>query len=67
MARNFADLFEHAADVFGDRIALVSGGRQVTYQEFEERANLFAHYLSGLGVRAGDHIGMYAHNSIEAA
>jgi 3-oxocholest-4-en-26-oate---CoA ligase len=31
MARNFADLFEHAADAFGDRIALVSGGRQVTY------------------------------------
>ena len=67
MARNFADLFEHAADVFGDRIALVSGGRQVTYQEFEERANRLAHYLSGLGVGAGDHIGMYAHNSIEAA
>ncbi len=67
MARNFADLFEHAVDVFGDRIALVSGGRQVTYQEFEERANRLAHYLSGLGVRPGDHIGMYAHNSIEAA
>jgi 3-oxocholest-4-en-26-oate---CoA ligase len=67
MARNFADLFEHAADVFGDRIALVSGGRQVTYAEFEERSNRLAHYLSGLGVRPGDHIGLYAHNSVEAA
>ncbi len=67
MARNFADLFEHAADVFGDRIALVSGGRQVTYAEFEERSNRLAHYLSRLGVRAGDHIGLYAHNSVEAA
>jgi len=67
MARNFADLYEHAADVFGDRIALVSGGRQVTYREFEERANRLAHYLSGIGVRAGDHVGLYAHNSIEAA
>src|SRR5215831_10905581 len=67
MARNFADLFEHAVDVFGDRIALVSGGRQVTYSEFEERANRLAHHLSGLGVRAGDHVGLYAHNSIEAA
>ena len=67
MARNFADLFEHAVDVFGDRIALVSGGRQVTYSEFEERSNRLAHYLSGLGVRAGDHVGLYAHNSIEAA
>jgi acyl-CoA synthetase (AMP-forming)/AMP-acid ligase II len=67
MARNFADLFEHAVDAFGDRTALVSGGHQVTYAEFEERANRLAHYLSGLGVRAGDHVGLYAHNSIEAA
>jgi len=67
MARNFADLLEHAVDVFGDRIALVSGARQVTYTEFEERANRLAHYLSGLGVGPGDHIGLYAHNSIEAA
>ena len=67
MARNFADLFEHAADAFGDRIALVSGGRQVTYAEFEERSNRLAHYLSGLGVGPGDHVGLYAHNSVEAA
>ncbi|HET7245756.1 MAG TPA: acyl-CoA synthetase [Streptosporangiaceae bacterium] len=67
MARNFADLFEHAVDVFGDRIALVSGGRQVTYSEFEERSNRLAHYLSGLGVGPGDHVGLYAHNSVEAA
>jgi 3-oxocholest-4-en-26-oate---CoA ligase len=67
MARNFADLFEHAVDVFGDRIALVSGGRQVTYGELEQRVNRLAHYLSGLGMRAGDHVGLYAHNSLEAA
>ena len=67
MARNFADLLEHAVDVFGDRIALVSGGRQVTYAEFEERSNRLAHYLSGLGVGPGDHVGLYAHNSVEAA
>jgi acyl-CoA synthetase (AMP-forming)/AMP-acid ligase II len=67
MARNFADLFEHAVDAFGDRIALVSGGRQVTYRELEERANRLAHFLSGLGVDPGDHVGLYAHNSLEAA
>ena len=67
MARNFADLFEHAVDVFGDRIALVSGGQQVTYSELEQRVNRLAHYLSGLGMRAGDHVGPYAHNSLEAA
>jgi len=67
MARNFGDLFEHAADVFGDRIALVSGDRQVTYAQFEERANRLAHHLSGIGVAPGDHVGLYAHNSVEAA
>jgi 3-oxocholest-4-en-26-oate---CoA ligase len=67
MALNFADLFEHAADAFGERVALVSAEQQVTYRELEERTNRLAHYLAGLGVGAGDHVGLYAHNSIEAA
>ncbi|HUL28800.1 MAG TPA: acyl-CoA synthetase [Streptosporangiaceae bacterium] len=67
MALNFADLFEHAADVFGERTALVSGERQVTYRELDERTNRLAHHLAGIGVAAGDHVGLYAHNSIEAA
>jgi acyl-CoA synthetase (AMP-forming)/AMP-acid ligase II len=67
MALNFADLFEHAADVFGERVALVSGEQQVTYRELDERTNRLAHYLAGLGVGAGDHVGLYAHNSLEAA
>jgi acyl-CoA synthetase (AMP-forming)/AMP-acid ligase II len=67
MALNFADLFEHGADAFAERTALVCGARQVTYRELEERANRLAHHLAGLGVSAGDHVGLYARNSIEAA
>jgi 3-oxocholest-4-en-26-oate---CoA ligase len=67
MALNFADLFEHAADVFGDRTALVSADRQVTYSELDERSSRLAHYLAGIGVAPGEHVGLYAHNSIEAA
>jgi 3-oxocholest-4-en-26-oate---CoA ligase len=67
VALNFADLFEHAADVFGDRTALVSGERQVTYRELDERTSRLAHHLAGRGVGAGDHVGLYARNSIEAA
>lgn len=67
MALNFADLFEHAADVFGERVALVSGEQQATYRELDERTNRLAHYLAGQGVGAGDHVGLYAHNSLEAA
>jgi acyl-CoA synthetase (AMP-forming)/AMP-acid ligase II len=53
--------------VFGERVALVSGEQQVTYRELDERTNRLAHYLAGLGVGAGDHVGLYAHNSLEAA
>ena len=66
MASHFADLTEHAIDVFGDRIAVACGDRQVTYAELEERANRLAHHLAGLGVGPGDHVGLYARNSIPA-
>jgi len=66
MALNFADLFEHAADAFGERTAVTCGDRQVTYAELDERVNRLAHHLAGLGAGPGDHIGLYARNSIEA-
>ena len=66
MALNFADLFEHAADAFGGRVAVACGDRQVTYAELEERTNQLAHHLAGLGIGPGDHVGLYARNSIEA-
>jgi 3-oxocholest-4-en-26-oate---CoA ligase len=66
MAVNFADLFEHAADAFAERTAVACGDRQVTYRELEERANRLAHHVAGLGVGPGDHVGLYARNSIEA-
>jgi 3-oxocholest-4-en-26-oate---CoA ligase len=66
MALNFADLFEHAADAFADRIAVACGDNQLTYRELEERVNRLAHHLAGIGVEPGDHVGLYARNSIEA-
>jgi 3-oxocholest-4-en-26-oate---CoA ligase len=66
MALNFADLLEHAADAFAERTAVACGDRQVTYRDLEERANRLAHHLAGIGVGPGDHVGLYARNSIEA-
>ncbi len=66
MALNIADLFEHAADAFADRTAVTCGDSQVTYRELEEHVNRLAHHLAGIGVAPGDHVGLYAHNSIEA-
>ncbi len=62
---NLADLFEASADAFADREYLVADGRRCTYGQMEERANRLAHHLSAAGVGPGDHVGIYALNSIE--
>jgi acyl-CoA synthetase (AMP-forming)/AMP-acid ligase II len=65
MEFNLADLFEHAADHFGDREYLVCEGKRRTYAQMEERANRLAHHLAAHGVGPGDHVGIYAYNSVE--
>lgn len=44
-------------------IALQAGPEQITYQELNERANLFAHHLAGLGVRAEHRVGILLERS----
>ena len=65
MTFNLADLFEAAVDAFGDREYLVAAGERRTYAQMEERANRLAHFLAAHGVGPGDHVGIYALNSVE--
>src|SRR6516165_10768837 len=65
MEFNLADMFEHAVDCFGDREYLVCDGKRRTYREMEERANRLAHHLAAHGIGHGDHVGIYALNSVE--
>lgn len=65
MALNIADLAEHAIDAVPDRVALISGGEQLTYAELEDKANRFAHYLIDQGVKKDDKVGLYCRNRIE--
>ncbi len=62
---NLADLFELAADHFGQREYLVCDGRRCTYAEMEARANRLAHCLAKAGIGEGDHVGIYAFNCLE--
>jgi 3-oxocholest-4-en-26-oate---CoA ligase len=62
---NIADLFEHAVDVVPDNPAVQVGDRVATYADLERDSNKLAHYLAGQGVTSGDHIALYAKNSIE--
>jgi 3-oxocholest-4-en-26-oate---CoA ligase len=65
MALNIADLFEHAVDAAPDNRAVKVGDRTVTYADLESEANRLAHYLQSQGVEPGDHVAVYAKNSIE--
>src|SRR3954454_25404771 len=65
IAFNLADLFENAVDHFGEREYIVADGKRRTYAEMEARANRLAHHLASQGVGPGDHVGIYALNSVE--
>ncbi|MFA6298585.1 MAG: AMP-binding protein, partial [Nocardioides sp.] len=65
MALNIADLFEHAVDAAPDNPAVKVGDRVVTYADLERDSNRLAHYLQAQGVKPGDHVAIYAKNSVE--
>ena len=65
MEFNLADLFETAVDHFPEREYLVSEGKRRSYAEMEARANALAHALQAQGIQPGDHVGIYAYNSVE--
>ena len=65
MEFNLADLFEASVDAYPDREYLVANGERRTYAEMEARANRLAHFLQGRGIGPGDHVGIYAYNSVE--
>ena len=62
---NLADMFEAAVDAYGDREYVVAAGKRRTYAQMEERANRLAHFLAAQGIGPGDHVGIYALNSVE--
>ena len=62
---NLADLFEIVVDTVPENDALVAGEIRFTYAELESVSNRLAHYLSGQGIRAGDHLGLQLYNGHE--
>ncbi|HWC37663.1 MAG TPA: AMP-binding protein, partial [Acidimicrobiales bacterium] len=65
MEFNLADLFECVADTVGQREAVVSGDRRLTYAQLDDRSTRLAHGLARCGVRQGDHVGLYLYNGAE--
>ena len=65
MEFNVADLIERVAQNVPDRDAVIFGDRRATYKHFDEKSKQFSRYLLSQGLGKGDHIGIYAYNSIE--
>jgi acyl-CoA synthetase (AMP-forming)/AMP-acid ligase II len=65
MECNLANLFEAAVDAYPEREYLVANGKRRTYAEMDARANRLAHHLAAQGIGPGDHVGIYAYNSVE--
>src|SRR4030042_1452076 len=62
---NISNNLEIAAFYFPNQPALSEAGREITYSEFNDRANRIATGLIAMGVRPGDPIGLLAPNSAD--
>jgi len=60
---NISNNLENAAFYFPSRPALSDSGLEITYSEFNDRANRVATGLLALGVKPGEHVGLLAPNS----
>ncbi len=63
--KSVAQLFEEVAAEHPNAVAVVSGGRQLTYDELNTRANRLAHRLRRMGVRAETMVGCCIERSPE--
>lgn len=65
MEYQLADLFEALCDARPQAECLCAGDKKLTRGELDARANRLAHCLQAQGVRAGDHVGVYAYSRAE--
>src|SRR5438067_10123276 len=60
-----ADLLEASARRAPDQLALIEGGRQLTYRELDEQASLAASRLIEAGIQPGHIVGLWMPRGIE--
>lgn len=59
------EYFEQTCDRLPDAPAVIYGASQLTYQELDQRANNFAHFLIASGIEQGDPIGILIEHSLD--
>ena len=59
------DIVARHAQAQPDKVAVIDGDHRLTWHQYHEARNRLAHALSDLGLAAGEHVVLYAHNSLE--
>ena len=62
---NFSEILADAAKVFSERIFLVEGEREYSFDEFNRLVNRCSRMLSGEGVKPGDIVSIVLKNSVD--
>lgn len=65
MLGTIGEVLPRAARIYGDKTALVSGGRSFSFAELDALSNRLANGLRALGVEAGDRVSLYSQNCWE--
>jgi long-chain acyl-CoA synthetase len=65
MLTTLGEMLPRAARLFGDKIALVTGGREFSFRDLDGLSGALARNLVKLGVSPGDRVTLYAPNSWE--
>ena len=60
-----AAVLERAAATVPDKVAVVDGGRRITFRELDAMADALASGFAGLGFAKGDRVAIYMPNSLE--
>lgn len=62
---NMGDILKRSSKRFPNKIAIIEGGRRVTYQELNKWVNKVARGFQSIGVAKGDRLAILSSNSIE--
>ena len=62
---SFGTIIERGAEQYADKVAIKFEGKQLTYKEYNELVNRYAHYFLSLGVKKGDIVDIIMHNCLE--
>jgi len=64
-SKTWIDILGETAQKFPDDEALVFGDQRTTYREYAQKVNEYAKALYSIGVRSGDHVGIWMTNRPE--